>query len=202
VARGIFTNLTVKECVVKDSADAGVSVWGGAVLKMMEVSITGCKTVGISGSGTGSIGTAERCQIRNCLGEAGVKTSNRATIHIKYSQITGNMASGIAASNTGTCVVVSHCEILDQYGKAVGGSGVSTTAGIKVFDGAAAAITNCVVNKNHCAGVCASGPTTRAIVSDTELMYNDKGAWGFDGAHLQVERIDCRNNTSANLSMS
>lgn len=192
----------MKECVVNECADAGISVWGGAVLKMLGCSITNCRTVGISGSGTGSIGTAEQCQIRDCLGEAGVKTSNRATIHIKYSQITGNRGSGIAASNTGTCVVVSNCEISDQWGRVGTDSGVSTTAGIKVFDGAAAAITDCIVNKNHCAGVCASGSTTRAIVSDTELMHNDKGAWGFDGAHLQVERIDCQHNTSCNLSLS
>lgn len=193
----------MQESVLQGCGDAGAACWGGGVLKMIDCSISESRGVGLTTSGTGSIASMERCKVKNNKGEAGVKASHRGTVDITYSRIEGNKCSGIAASNKGTKVTAANCEIVDQYGEALDGSGLSTTAGVKVFDGASAEISRCTINQNHCAGVCAAGPSTSVVVTDdTELMYNDKGVWGFDGAAVEAGGIKCRNNREAQISVS
>jgi len=193
----------LQECVLRLCGDAGVAVWGGATLKMIDSTISESQGVGITASGTGTVATIEQCKVKNNKGEAGVKASHRGTVDIKYSVIEGNKCSGIAASNKGTTVTAANCEVVDQYGEALEGSSLSTTAGVKVFDGASARISRCTINQNHCAGVCAAGASTSVVVTDnTELMYNDKGVWGFDGAFVEAGGIQCRNNREAQISVS
>ena len=79
---------------------------------------------------------------------------------------------------------------------------ISTTAGIKILDGAEAELFDCTMNNNHCAGVCAVGENTLVTMYDNVLMHNDKGIWGFNGAQLQINRVECCENREAQISSS
>ena len=197
--KGAGSSPSLRRCVLRQGAMAGLLVHDGAQPVMED-----CEMLGNAKVGVGVKGSATRATLRRCIARDG-KTSgylfyDGARGVMERCEAVGNALSGVAIA-TGAEPSLRECILRDNrlagvfvYAAGRGrlqGCGITGNgdAGVYVDTGGAPEVTGCTISRNSYVAVQITDATSTGVFRGNDLRGNARGAW-YIAKGVTVTRAD------------